>query len=72
MIAAFLSPVREDLNQIRALALPRIDARAVHVAAIFMKGLVNIYFLLAACDFPVERKNVSCSLISHKAVGDTE
>ncbi|KAK8734393.1 hypothetical protein OTU49_006165 [Cherax quadricarinatus] len=56
MMAAFLSPIREDLNQIRAIALPRIDARAVHVAAIFMKGLANFYFLLAACDFPVERK----------------
>lgn len=59
LIAAFLSPLRDDLNQIRAIALPRIDARAVHVAAIFMKGLVNFYFLIAACDFPVDRKNVS-------------
>ncbi|XP_070001097.1 constitutive coactivator of peroxisome proliferator-activated receptor gamma [Penaeus vannamei] len=58
LIAAFLSPLRDDLNQIRAIALPRIDARAVHVAAIFMKGLVNFYFLIAACDFPVDRKNV--------------
>lgn len=58
MMAAFLSPIRQDLNQIRGLALPRIDARAVHVAAIFMKGLVNFYFLLAACDFPVDRENV--------------
>lgn len=61
LIAAFLSPLREDLNQIRAIALPRIDARAVHVAAIFMKGLVNFYFLIAACDFPVDRKYVSSS-----------
>ncbi|XP_045132827.1 LOW QUALITY PROTEIN: constitutive coactivator of peroxisome proliferator-activated receptor gamma-like [Portunus trituberculatus] len=58
MMAAFLSPMREDLNQIRAVALPRIDARAVHVAAIFMKGLVNFFFLLAACDFPVSRENM--------------
>ncbi|KAK4306303.1 hypothetical protein Pmani_021854 [Petrolisthes manimaculis] len=58
MIAAFLSPIRQDINLIRTLALPRIDARAVHVAAIFMKGLVNFYFLLAACDFPVDKLNI--------------
>ncbi|XP_064098859.1 constitutive coactivator of peroxisome proliferator-activated receptor gamma-like [Macrobrachium nipponense] len=56
LLATLISPVREDLLQIRTIALARIDARAVHIAAIFMKGLVNLYFLIAACDFPVERK----------------
>lgn len=56
LIASILSPIRDDLFLIRALNLPRIDGRAVHVAAVFMKGLVNFYFLLAACDFPVTRK----------------
>ncbi|RXG58961.1 Constitutive coactivator of peroxisome proliferator-activated receptor gamma [Armadillidium vulgare] len=57
MVAGFLSPIRKDLNQIRAINLPRIDSRAVHLATVFVKGLVNLYILLAACDFPLDRRN---------------
>ena len=59
LVAVFLSPIRADLNQIRAISLPRIDARAVHVAAIFMKGLVNFYLVNATCGFPLSRLDVS-------------
>ena len=59
MIAAFVSPIRGDLMAIRTVTLPRIDAKAVHFGAIFMKGVVNMYLLNAACDFPVPRSNVS-------------
>lgn len=59
MISSFITPIRADLNLIRAVNLSRIDARAVHIAAIFMKGVVTMYLLNAACDFPVERKDVS-------------
>ncbi|KAF2363137.1 hypothetical protein FHG87_006102 [Trinorchestia longiramus] len=57
MVASFVSPIRADLNLIRSTNLTRIDARAVHFAAIFMKGVVNFYLLNAACDFPVARCN---------------
>ena len=65
MIASFVSPTRGDLTSVRAVNLPRIDARAVHFAAIFMKGVVTMYLLDACCDFPVDRKNVCCSLINN-------
>ncbi|XP_076068067.1 constitutive coactivator of peroxisome proliferator-activated receptor gamma-like isoform X2 [Oratosquilla oratoria] len=55
IIAGFLSSVRDSLTQIRAIVLPRIDARAVHIGALFMKGAVNLYFLHAACGTPFER-----------------
>ena len=59
LLASFLSPIRSSTNLIRSLSLPRIDSRAVHVATIFVKGLVNINLLLATCDFPLSRKFVS-------------
>ncbi|CAG0924575.1 unnamed protein product, partial [Notodromas monacha] len=52
-VAQAVSPIANNFQTLHVLKLERVDARPIHMATIFMRGVSNVLFLLGVCNYPV-------------------
>jgi hypothetical protein len=61
-LAQAVSPIALNFQTLHVLKLERVDARPIHMATMFMRGVSNVLFLLGVCNYPIPLQEVSVHL----------